>query len=200
MRFNLPFKKDHPAASNNWQGSLAIFGAALLIAIFITLFAFQSYRVDGQSMENTLQNNDRLVIDKLPRTLARITRHAYLPHRGDIVVFNEPDLFGAGVNEQLIKRVIGLPGDHVVVKNGQVTIYNVAHPNGYNPDQGASWTIAPGSSDYQQDVTLAANQVFVCGDNRGNSTDSRAFGPINANQIIGKLVYRIAPLGERQRF
>src|SRR5260221_3799637 len=74
---------------NEWVSiGLFIIGVAL-VYFFIQAFLFRSYQVDGQSMETALQNGDRLIIDKVPRSLARITNHAYIPNRGDIIVFNQ---------------------------------------------------------------------------------------------------------------
>ncbi len=100
----------------------AILIGALLVALFIITFVFRSYQVDGPSMETTLQNDDKLIIWKVPRTWARITGHDYIPDRGDIIVFTENGLgqFGQEDSKQLIKRVIGLPGDRVVVQRRQV--------------------------------------------------------------------------------
>lgn len=149
-------------------------------------------------MQNTLHNNDRLIVWKLPRTWARITGHQYIPQRGDIIILTESGLSNYGDTQdtkQLVKRVIGLPGDHIVIKNGAITIYNKQYPNGFQPDK----TLAYGkndaipATDNDLDLTLSSTQLFVCGDNRGNSLDSRIFGPIQTNQVIGKLVARIYP-------
>lgn len=178
--------------------------AALALALGLIAFVFQSYQVDGPSMENTLQNDDRLIVWKLPRTVARITGHAYVPNRGDIIIFNEGNLatYGQPNVTQLVKRVIGLPGDRVVVKDGKITIYNKQNPNGFNPDTslpyGKEHPLSFTNGDI--DVTLHSNQIFVCGDNRTVSLDSRTFGPVNLNDIIGKLVLRVYPFNEIERF
>ena len=106
--------------------TIGILIAAPLVALLLTAFIFQSYQVDGQSMETSLQNNDRLIIWKVPRTIARVTNHTYVPHRDDVIVFVKHGLYEAGGNQekQLIKRVIGLPGDHVRVQDGYITVYN----------------------------------------------------------------------------
>jgi signal peptidase I len=181
--------------------TILLFAMAPIIALLIAAFGLQSYQVDGVSMQNTLQNRDRLIVDKIPRTWARITGHPYIPKRGDIIVFNEAGLFDAnGLPEkQLIKRVIGLPGDHVVVANGKITIYNSQYPNGFDPDTSLGYKITqPTYRDVN--LTLKADQIFVCGDNRANSEDSRYFGPINADQIVGQLMLRILPLNTAERF
>lgn len=176
--------------------------AALILAWGLISFVFQSYQVDGPSMQTTLQNSDHLVVWKVPRTLARITGHAYVPNRGDIIVFNEPGLadYGQGSNKQLIKRVIGLPGDRVVVKDGSITIYNKQHPNGFDPDKTMPYGKVIPTTSGNIDITLGSNQIFVCGDNRPDSLDSRVFGPVDVNNVVGKLVIRVLPLNDARVF
>jgi signal peptidase I len=177
---------------------------ALVLALALITYVFQSYQVDGPSMENTLQNNDRLIVWKVARTWSRVTGHPYIPNRGDIVVFNESGLaaYGQTNTKQLIKRVIGLPGDHVVIKNGAITIYNKTHPNGFDPDTALLYgkTHPLPYTAGNIDITLGKNQIFVCGDNRTDSLDSRIFGPVNVNNIIGKLVLRIYPFSSFKAF
>lgn len=176
--------------------------AALILAWGLISFVFQSYQVDGPSMQTTLQNSDHLVVWKVPRTLARLTGHAYIPNRGDIIVFNEPGLadYGQGSNKQLIKRVIGLPGDRVVVKDGVITIYDKQHPNGFDPDKTMPYGKVIPTTSGNIDLTLGSNQIFVCGDNRPDSLDSRVFGPVDVNNVVGKLVLRVLPLNEAKAF
>lgn len=179
---------------------VAVLACALLLAFGLISFVFQSYEVDGPSMETSLQDNDHLIVWKVPRTIARMTGHAYIPNRGDVVIFNEP---GAGINgaptgqnKQLIKRVLGLPGDRVVVKDGEVTIYNEEYPDGYRPDEALPYGKVITNTSGSVDVTLAEDQVFVSGDNRANSLDSRSFGPVDADNIVGKLALRVLPLNK----
>lgn len=182
--------------------TIMLFLLAPIIAFSVTTYMFQSYEVDGESMETTLQNHDRLIVDKIPRTWSRITKHSYIPPRGEIIIFNQHGLFEAqGSQErQLIKRVIGLPGERVVVKNGEITVYNTEHPNGFNPDSSGLYTISAKSTSGDVDFTLKADQIFVCGDNRNNSADSREFGPIHASEVVGKLSLRILPLSKAEKF
>lgn len=200
-----PAPKRATNALKNTLSTLLILLIAPAIAVFLTLYVFQSYQVDGPSMQNTLHNNDRLIVWKLPRTWARVTGHQYVPKRGDIIIFTETGLanYGDTANtKQLIKRVIGLPGDRVVVKNGTITIYNTQHPEGFQPDKtlpyGKNGAI-PVTAD-NVDITLSSTQLFVCGDNRGDSLDSRIFGPIQTKDVIGKLVLRVLPLSDAERF
>ena len=194
-----------PKQPRNWGGALstiAILVAAPLIALFLTAFVFQSYEVDGPSMETTLQNRDRLIVWKIPRTLAKITNKAYIPKRDDVVVFVKHGVFEAGGSDkQLIKRVIGLPGERVVVQDGRITVYNDSHPGGFNPDVGHEYSgniaaITTGNLD----IVVGEDELFVCGDNRTNSLDSRSFGTISSNDVVGKLVIRIFPLQNFKSF
>jgi len=182
--------------------TIGILFTALAVALLMIAFVFRSYQVDGPSMQNTLHNADKLIIWKVPRTWSDITGHAYIPQRGDIIVFTESGLsqFGQTDTKQLIKRVIGLPGDKVVVGNGVYTVYNQAHPNGFDPDKTLPYGKNIPTTSGSMTVTLGANQLFVSGDNRPDSLDSRAFDPINANQIVGKLVVRVFPLNAAKAF
>lgn len=194
-------KKNH----EGWRSifsTILVLAVAPLIALGITAFVIQSYQVDGASMETTLQDHDRLIVDKFPRTLSRITGHAYIPHRGDVIIFNQANLPNTafGEEKQLIKRVIGLPGDRVVVKDGSITVYNDKDPAGFNPDKIVGYKITNKDTQGDVDINLEDDQIFVCGDNRPNSEDSRYFGPVKADDIVGKLVLRLLPLDKTQRF
>lgn len=200
----LPTEEQKPPVWRDAASTIGILAAALLVALFIILFVFRSYQVDGPSMQNTLQNDDKLIIWKVPRTWSDITRHDYIPNRGDIIVFNEKGLseFGQQDSKQLIKRVIGLPGERVVVNNGAITVYNKDHPDGFDPDTTLPYgnnNAIPYTSGHI-DKKLGPHQLFVCGDNRPDSLDSRTFGPINANQIVGKLALRVIPISQAKAF
>lgn len=190
---------------SGWKDLLSTIGiliTALVVALLMITFVFRSYQVDGPSMESTLQNADKLIIWKVPRTWAYITHHAYIPGRGDIIVFNESGLsqFGQTDSKQLIKRVIGLPGERLVLDKGVYTIYNQQHPQGFNPDKTLPYGKVINLTSGNIDITLGKDQLFVSGDNRPDSLDSRAFGPINASQIVGKLVLRVLPLTSAKAF
>lgn len=183
--------------------TIGVLLAALLVAFSLIAWVFQSYQVEGPSMMNTLQNNDRLIVWKVPRTIAKITGKDYIPRRGQIVIFVEGGLsqFGQQDEKQLIKRVIALPGERVVLQNGVLKVYNKENPEGFQPDAIGGYKIIGEDNDVHNiDIVLAENQVFVCGDNRPDSLDSRTFGPINADQIVGKLALRLLPVSEIQKF
>jgi signal peptidase I len=200
-----PVSKRPSGEKSGWYdvvSTIAILGTAFLVAIFMINYIFRSYQVDGPSMETTLQNSDKLIIWKVPRTIARITGNPYIPNRGDIIIFEESGLsaFGQDDKKQLIKRVTGLPGDHVVVKNSVLTIFNSQHPRGFQPDKTLAYGKVIPETSGNIDVTLKPGQLFVNGDNRPDSLDSRAFGPINASQVIGKLAIRIFPINKAEVF
>jgi signal peptidase I len=196
---------NEPGKREGWNSvfsTIVILLIAPIVALFLTAFVFQSYQVDGPSMETTLYNNDRLIVWKVPKTWARLTGSAYVPNRGDVIIFVERSIssFGQSPNKQLIKRVIGLPGDHVVVKNGEVTIYNKKHSHGFRPDQTMAYGNVIPETSGDIDLVVPKNQVYVMGDNRGNSLDSRVFGPISTKDIVGKLVARVWPIGDMKAF
>ncbi len=182
--------------------TLAIIILAPLIAFSLTACIFQSYEVDGESMQTTLQNQDRLIVLKVPRTWAKITGHPYIPHRGDVIIFNKEDLqnFGTSGKKQLVKRVMGLPGDRVVVKNGVLKIFDSAHPNGFEPDKTLPYGSVIKATAGSVDLIVPPNQIFVCGDNRSNSLDSRYFGTFDVKDVVGKLTVRIFPFNKFEIF
>jgi signal peptidase I len=183
--------------------TIGVLAAALCVAFGLIAWVFQSYQVEGPSMMQTLQNNDRLIVWKVPRTIARVTHQNYIPNRGDIIIFIESGLsqFGQDNDKQLIKRVIGLPGERIVVANGNLTVYNKDHPEGFQPDKAGNYkTVTVPADVHDIDITLGKDQLFVCGDNRPDSLDSRTFGPIEAHQIVGKLSLRLLPVSQMQKF
>ncbi len=197
-----PKKGTRSEEIRNILSTVAVVLIAPILALLLSAFVFQSYQVDGPSMETTLNNNDRLIVWKTPRTWARITHHQYIPERGDVIVFSDPDIgdFGQNPNKQLIKRVIGLPGERVVVKDGKVTVFNKEHPQGFEPDATLPYGDVIINTVGNREDTIPAGHVYVMGDNRDNSLDSRSFGPVDANNIVGKLVLRVLPASDMKRF
>ncbi len=146
-------------------------------------------------METTLQNGDRLLVYKLPKTIANITGGEYLPARWDVVIFDRPSQIKAPNSvKHLIKRVIGLPGERVVVRDGVVTVYNNDNPGGFNPDSTQEYADGFEKTPGTTDVTVGADEIFVLGDNRNNSTDSRVFGPIPIKLLVGNATARFVPV------
>jgi signal peptidase I len=181
--------------------TLGILIIAPIIAVLLTMFVFQSYQVDGPSMERTLYNSDRLIVTKTGKTWAKLTGRQYIPSRYSIIVFDHSGQSGYEVQKkQLIKRVIGLPGDRVVIKDGIVTIYNDQNPDGFYPDKQGPESATVNTTSGNIDQTVKAGEVFVLGDNRGNSLDSRTLGPVRSEDILGHLSVRIYPFSSIKKF
>ena len=182
--------------------TIVIFIAGIILAAaLINQFIFQSYYVDGTSMTPTLQNNDRLIIDKVERTAAHLQGKPYIPERGQIIVLDSSLVDQVGHSEQLIKRVIGLPGERVVIgTDGVVRVVNTDNPGGFNVNESLGLDLQPTYVETPLDVTVPEGSVFVMGDNRGpgGSFDSRAFGPIASENIEGRLFARIFPFNNTE--
>jgi signal peptidase I len=140
---------------------------ALLIALLINVFVGQATRVEGQSMEPNLHTNQRLVVEKLSYRL-------HGPQRFDIVVLKMP----SQGDELLIKRVIGLPGETVEIKDGHVYINDELLEETFTDD-----STQPGR---YGEVTVPPLHVYVLGDNRDRSNDSRSFGSVPIENVIGR--------------
>ncbi len=191
----------HPAAKDI-LGIIIFIICVIIGTILINSFIFRSFSVVGPSMENTLRTGDRLIIDRVPVTIARIQGKNYLPQRGQIIVFKNPQWSPGSPDEYIVKRVIGLPGERVVLKNGVYTVYNPTKPTGFNPDQfNNNEPGQPASGEVDQIVPN--NEVFVSGDHRQGdfSYDSRnGLGTIPSYDIIGPVSLRIYPFTQLRTF
>jgi signal peptidase I len=176
-----------------------LLGVAFVIAFLVKTFVAQAFFIPSESMVHTLEVGDRVLV-------SRMSYHLHEPHRGDIVVFSSPFetqgkkdplpsrivhtvLESVGLRqpstEDFIKRVIGLPGETVEGKNGKVYIngkqlvepYLAEEPIGDFPAK-----------------TIPKDELWVMGDNRNRSSDSRVFGPIKESKIVGRAILRIWPL------
>jgi len=195
-------KKARSEGFGSIASTIAVLLIAPLVALILTSFIFQSYQVDGPSMQTTLFNNDRLLVWKMPKTWSKITGHQYVPNRGDVVIFVERGLSDLSQpnGKQLIKRVIALPGERVVVKDNQVMVYNKQHPNGFSPDKTLPYGKVIKDTTNNVDITVPEGRIFVMGDNRPDSLDSRSFGPVDLNDVVGKLVMRVWPINQAKTF
>jgi signal peptidase I len=186
-----------------------IFGAVfswlifpIVIVLILHFFVFQAFHVVGTSMFPTLHNSDYLIISKLGDTEAQIERtfghknDVYIPARGQIIVFHFP----LDPTKIFVKRVVGLPGDRVVVKDGKVTVYNKANPSGFNPD--TKYEPSSTITLIDTDEIVQPGNVFVMGDNRtdGGSYDSRQWGQVPSSYIVGDVVLRLLPLDQIKVF
>lgn len=193
-------KQDSLNKARRIVSTISLFLAAPLFALILILFVIQSYEVDGPSMMDTLQDNDLLIVNKMPKTWSRITGNPYIPERGEIIIFTKNEGLGS---RQLVKRVIALPGEQVSVKDGLVTVFNTQNPEGFSPDESPEYNETARDDYTQGDIDLLRvpeNFVFVMGDNRDNSLDSRNFGPVNVDEIVGNLGVRLFPLNTARRF
>jgi signal peptidase I len=145
----------------------------------VHLFLAQATIVYGQSMEPNLFERQRLIIDK-------VSYRFYPPQRNDIVVIAVPN-----INEMLVKRVIGLPGETIEVRAGIVYVNDAPSPEPFPHDLGIQ-SMPP--------TLLGPLQYFVMGDNRDNSNDSRAFGPVARESILGRVWLRYWPLKQLTLF
>ena len=174
-------------------------GLSILVILWSvgTRWCLRFYTVDGVSMQSSYKSGDLVLINKFAKTFSEIIGKKYTPKRGEIVVFRKERnvLFEPVESAQptyLIKRIIGLPGERVVISQEQIKIINTAHPEGFNPDQNQPWSKDIHTSDLDDvDVTLGADEVFVCGDNRPDSVDSRSYGPVKLRELVGSKLFVI---------
>jgi signal peptidase I len=153
---------------------------ALVIVVPIRAFVFQPFFVRGASMEPNFHDFDYLIVDELSYRFSE-------PQRGQVIVFYNPN----DNSKRFIKRVIGLPGETVKIEQGQVMVkqetdFFVLDESEYLPEG----VITPGNIE----VSLGDDRYFVLGDNRGLSLDSRSFGSLDREFIIGKSAFRLWPI------
>jgi signal peptidase I len=183
--------------------SIGVFIACVIIGtLLINTFIFRSFSVLGPSMETTLYTGDRLIVDRLPVTWTQLQNKAYIPERGQVIVFKNPRYSLGMDDEYIVKRVIAFPGEHVLIENGHYLIYNNDYPNGFNPDEANHGE--PGNpTSGTVDTIVPDGELFVSGDHReGNySLDSRnGLGTIPFYDIIGPVSVRIFPLNKIRWF
>jgi signal peptidase I len=148
-----------------WEWTKVIIFAVGL-ALIIRTFIFAPIVVDGESMQPTLQNGDRMIVSKINYTIGE-------PDRFDIVVFQATE------EKDFIKRIIGLPGDKIEYKDSTLYVNDKAIKEPYLPEEFKQLT-------GEFSIVVPEDKLFVLGDNRGNSQDSRIIGPISLDKVIGE--------------
>ncbi len=174
-----------------------VFLFAALIIIPVKVFLFQPFFVQGSSMEPNFSDGDYLIVSEFgyKTTEVRLGDNLHFsveafrdPKRLDVIVFRYPK----DPSTFFIKRVIGLPGETVEIKNSKVFIFNEEHPSGFQIDESGFLPKGVTMSETLK-VTLGKGEFFVLGDNRQASYDSRAIGPIDEKKIIGRVGVRVWP-------
>jgi signal peptidase I len=156
--------------------ALIAFGVVLPFRMFIA----EPYLVDGRSMDPTFATGDYLIVDKFSYRIGT-------PKRNTVIVFKYP----RDTKKSFIKRVIGLPGETVIVNDNTVKIINKENPEGFLIDQSYVVHNMVGSS---TTMTLKDDEYFVMGDNRLESYDSRFWGPLNKKFILGEPILQLLPI------
>lgn len=167
------------ARNDSFFGEMIRFAIiTLAIVLPIRFFVAEPFIVSGASMEPTFKTGQYLIVDQL-------TYRFENPKRGEVIIFRYPN----DPSKYFIKRIVGLPGETVVLSGTSVTIKNKKYPDGFSVDQSYIANIKPENATY----VLGADQYFVMGDNRPASSDSRVWGPLPKNDIVGRAFVRLFP-------
>jgi len=156
---------------------------AILIVIPIRMFIAQPFIVSGASMDNTFHNGEYLIVDQ-------VSYYFNQPSRGDVIIFRYP----RDPSKFFIKRVIGIPGDTVSIEQNQVKITNSDFPEGFVLDEPYIKSMTPVAKTVIEH--LGDREYFVMGDNRDQSSDSRSWGVLQEERIVGRAFLRLFPPGE----
>jgi signal peptidase I len=170
---------DARRAVRNMVEWIAIIVGALAVALVVKTFLIQAFFIPSLSMYPTLDEGDRVLVNKLSYRLHEI-------NRGDIVVFERPAGQPESQIKDLIKRVVGLPGETIEARDGIVYVDGRALEESYLPEGVTTSNL--------RRRRIPEGHVFVMGDNRSDSADSRVFGPIDEDLVIGRAFIRVWPI------
>lgn len=192
-----PVEDEHPGVRiRQLVEWIVVIVGALVVALAIKAFLIQPFYIPSGSMSPTLNEDDRILVNKLSYDLHNV-------NRGDIVVFDTPENFPNRDIDNLVKRVVALEGETIDFSDGRIVIDDRLLDEPYIADElPSTWTagLPPGcigeSADTGEGCTIPDGHVFVMGDNRTGSDDSRVFGPIPEDLIVGRAFLRVWPLGE----
>lgn len=159
---------------------------AMSLFLVVYLFAMQPHQVNGQSMVPNFQSGEYVLTDKVSYKFRD-------PVRGEVVVFHAPDAARCpkGTGCDFIKRILAVPGETVAVQNDSVIVNGQPLPEPYIPEE---FETLAGAFTKGRTITLGPNEYFAVGDNRPYSSDSRAWGPITKDEIVGRAFFRYWPL------
>lgn len=201
-RMEQSFLERHPWIKD--AAGLFLFVLAVIIGtILINTYVFRSFNVEGPSMETTLSTGDRLIVNRLPVTWAQLQNKQYVPERGQIIVFKNPLYTVGSTDEYIVKRVIGLPGERVQLKDGHFTVYNDNQPDGFDPDDNNDGEPGSPTAGTPKEVVVPDATLYVAGDHReGNySFDSRnGLGFVPLYDVVGPVSARILPVTDIRGF
>ena len=180
-----PLKQPEKKSSSTLKSILKEIFIFAIIAFGIVLpfrmFVAEPYIVYGASMDPTFKTGDYLIVDKLSFELGE-------PQRNSVVVFKFPN----DTSKNFIKRIIGLPGDTIIMKGNEVKIINKDNPEGFIIDQ--SYVVHTSPGDFEQ--TLGPDEYFAMGDNRAESYDSRGWGVLPRKDMLGRPILRLFPISK----
>ena len=189
---------DTPSPTRWIKEAAVVVVVAILVAVLLRAFVVQTFFIPSGSMEPTLQIGDRILVNKL-------SYHFHGVDRGNIVVFSRPPTENCGGPEvnDLVKRVIGLPGDVISLSGGYVYIDGKKLDESWLPASEQGITVAGpagNTSNLARPYRVPNDNYFVMGDNRTDSCDSRYWGPISRSLIVGKVELRVWPLSSLHIF
>lgn len=175
---DLPEVKDDSKENSFWE--IARFAIiALIIVLPVRWFIAQPFIVSGASMQETFQDKEYLIVDQL-------SYRFHEPRRGDVIIFRYPN----DPSKYFIKRIIALPGETISITGTSVKIQNAENPAGFKLDEPYAQT---GEGNREQNLTLSEDEYFVMGDNRDHSSDSRTWGTLDRDAIVGRAFIRLLP-------